>query len=225
MIQFNLLPDIKLEYVRVQRIKHTVISASLIAAGTAFAVFALLFITVNVVQKKSMNDLTKDIKTYSTELKNTPDLDKILTIQNQLGALPNLHAQKVASSRTFKYIEQVTSPDISLTDYTNDFDAKTVSITGVSPSLDKVNTYVDTLKYTTYKDGADTDKKAFSNVVMSQFTKTPLATTFTITANYEPALYDNTSNVALTVPNRVSTSSVVNLPTVLFKQAPTSGNN
>ena len=94
MIQFNLLPDVKLEYVKAQRTKSTVISASFIAAGSAFAIFLLLFLIVNVVQRKSTSDLNKDIKKYHSQLTSTPDLAKIVTIQSQLKALPGLHEAK-----------------------------------------------------------------------------------------------------------------------------------
>jgi hypothetical protein len=81
MIQFNLLPDVKLEFVRAQRVKHAVVSGAVIASGAAFLIFLLLFIAVHVVQTKMIHDQTADIKKYSEEIKNTPDLEKILTIQ------------------------------------------------------------------------------------------------------------------------------------------------
>ncbi len=221
MIQFNLLPDVKLEYVRAQRIKHTVISTAVIAAGSAFIVFLLLFLAVHVVQAKNLSDLNNDIKKYSTQLKNTPDLDKILTIQSQLGALPKLHADKAAASRTFTFIQQITPSTITLTDATTDYAAHTVNITGLSASLDNVNTLVDTMKFTTYANKDTSNKKAFTGVVMSEFTRVAKSATFTVTANYDPAIFDNSSDVILKVPNGVSTSSVVGQPTNLFQKTVT----
>lgn len=226
MIQFNLLPDVKLEYVRVQRIKHTVISASIIAAGSAFAIFLLLFVTVHVFQKKNMSDLSGDITKYSTQLKNTPDLDKILTIQNQLGALPELHSQKAAASRTFKYIQQITPAGIEFTDLTTDYAANTMTIQGQAPSLDKLNVFADTMKFTKYTDKNVASEKAFKDVVLSQFTRSTTGTTFTLTATYDPMLfnYDNT-DVSLTIPNAITTPSVVNQPAALFKKPVTNKDN
>ena len=227
MIQFNLLPDVKLEYVRVQRTKHAVISAAMIAAGSAFVIFLLLFLAVNVVQKKSIGDLNSDIKKYSTELKNTPDLDKILTIQSQLQALPALHAAKPAANRSFTYIQQLTPPKVSLTDVTTDYATHTIEITGQSNSLDSVNALVDTLKYTKYATEDVKGQKAFSGVVLKQFTKNLAATTFSVTASYEPAIFDNSKRVSLTIPNGVTTPSVVGQPQEIFKKAtppPTNGN-
>jgi Tfp pilus assembly protein PilN len=221
MIQFNLLPDVKLEYVRAQRTKHTVISTAVIAAGSAFLIFLLLFLAVHVVQAKSINDLNNDIKKYSTQLKNTPDLDKILTIQSQLAVLPKLHADKAAASRTFTFIQQITPPTVTLTDVTTDYAAHTITITGLSASLDNVNTLVDTMKFTKYSTKDTTDQKAFTGVVMSEFTRVTKSATFTVTANYDPAIFDNASDVSLKVPNGISTSSVVGQPTNLFQKTVT----
>lgn len=225
MIQFNLLPDVKLEFVRTQRIKRTVISASVIATGSAFLIFLILFLAVNVAQKKHMSDQNKDIKKYSTELKNTPDLDKILTIQSQLKSLPSLHSQKVAASRTFRYIQQITPTNVTLSDFTADYVENTMSITGQASGLDRVNAFVDTLKYTKYTDGKLSGQPAFSQVVLSQFTRSASATTFTITTSYDPAIFDNASAyVNLTIPNGVTTPSVVEQPTDIFQKADTNTN-
>lgn len=221
MIQFNLLPDVKLEYVKAQRTKHTVISAAVISAASAFAVFLLLFLIVHVVQKVSLNNLNDDIKEYSAELSGTPDLPKILTIQNQLSALPNLHSAKPSASRAFTYIQQVTPTEVVINDLTIDYDNSTVSISGEAPSLDKVNTYVDTLKFTTYDADEATGERAFSDVVLTQFTKSPTGSTYTIGANFNPVIFDNTTEVELTIPSAVSTRSVIQQPLDIFKKPET----
>ena len=221
MIQFNLLPDVKLEYVKAQRVKHTVVSAALIAAGSAFVIFLLLFLIVNVVQKKSLSDANDDIKKYQTTLKNTPDLAKILTIQNQLGALPGMHADKVATSRTIQFLGQLTPAAVTVSECAVDYTASTISISGQTTGLDKVNALVDTMKFTTYGTGESTGDKAFSDVVLSQFSKTSDATTFTVTATFVPEIYNNALDARLNIPNTVSTRSVVEQPSDLFKKAPT----
>ena len=84
MIQFNLLPDVKLEYIKAKKSKRLVALISTLTCAVAIALVVLLFTVVNVFQKQHLSDLNADIKKYSTSLKNTKDLDKILTIQNQL---------------------------------------------------------------------------------------------------------------------------------------------
>jgi hypothetical protein len=202
MLQFNLLPDVKLEYVKTQRTKHLLTLLSLAAGVVGIAVLLLSVVTVDVVQKKSLHDLNKDIKKYSTQLKTTPDLNKILTVQNQLGTLTSLHDQKPVTSRLFTYISQVTPAKASLNKLTIDFTANTLTIGGKAPGLDVVSTYTDTLKATTHSETADQIGKthAFANVVLSSFSRDDKGATFTITCSFDPAIFNTANNVTLTVP-------------------------
>jgi hypothetical protein len=225
MIQFNLLPDVKLEFVKAQRVKHTVVSAAIITTGSAFAIFILLFLAVNVAQRKQINDLGTEIKTLSKELKETPDLDKILTIQNQLSKLTDLHAAKPAAARSFTYIQQLVPPNVSLNEFNVDFDTKAISISGNAAQLTDVNKLVDTLKFTqlnSAETGTDGEQaasgRAFSNVVLAQFTRSEDAASFTVTATYKEDIFDNKASTGLKVPNQVSSPSVVGQPTNLFKK-------
>lgn len=222
MIQFNLLPDVKLEYIRTERLKRLVISGSLIAGGVALVIFAFLLVTVDVLQKKNMKDLTADIKKNTAQLQGTTDLNKILTIQNQLGVLTSLHDAKPAAGRVFGYLSQLTPQDTSISSATFDFTANTATIQGQAPSLEAVNTFADGLKFTTYTVGSDkTDsKKAFSNVVLSQFgVSDDKGTTFTITVAFDHAIFGNGDTVTLTVPNIISTRSVVEQPSIFQKSS------
>ncbi|QQS19134.1 hypothetical protein IPL68_03790 [Candidatus Saccharibacteria bacterium] len=170
MVQFNLLPDIKLEFVKARRMKYLMSFVSFIVGGAAITALLFAFFFVNVIQKKSLNDLQSDIKTYSNDLKNTKNLDKILTVQNQLGALtsvnnkPGLHEQKPVGSRLFGYLTQVTPDKASLTKLTVDFSQTTMSIGGKAPTLDVVSVYTDTLKATGYKIGPDVQPKSITDV-------------------------------------------------------------
>jgi len=51
MIQFNLLPAVKLEYVKAQRTKHLLILISAVSSAVALLVLTLSIISVDVVQK------------------------------------------------------------------------------------------------------------------------------------------------------------------------------
>ncbi len=103
MIQFNLLPDVKLEYIKARRTNRLVIGTSLIVSSAALVIFILLFMTVNVFQKKNITDLTADIKHGSAQLQSIPELNKVLTIQNQLSVLPGIHDQKAIASPIWLY--------------------------------------------------------------------------------------------------------------------------
>lgn len=201
MVQLNLLPTVKLEFVKARRMKRLLTLVSVVVGAVAIVMFLLAFLAVNVVQKKSLRDLNGDIGKYSSQLKQTKDLNKILTVQNQLGTLTTLHDQKPVASRLFTYISQVTPAQASLNQLTVDFTANTMTIGGTAPSLDVVSTYTDTLKATKYVvSGSTTKTPAFSSVVLSSFGRDTTGATFTITLNFDPTIFNSKDNVTLTVP-------------------------
>jgi len=220
MIQFNLLPDIKQQYLKAQRQKHLVSFISTLATLAAIAIFVVLLLVVQVWQKKSISDLNGDIKKYSHELSSTDDLNKILTVQNQLKSLPALHDQKAVASRMFDYTTQLTPAKATISKLNLDFAANTVSITGSADSLATVNTYVDTLKFTKFTTNGDDQQSgnAFSSVVLSTFGRTGNETTYTITANFDPLIFSQEQSATLTVPKITTSRSATEQPTDLFKQ-------
>lgn len=221
MMQLNLLPDVKLKYLKAVRTKRLTISVSVIASAAALFILIVLLATVYIFQRKSLNDVNNDIATYTQKVQSTPHLNQMLTVQNQLKSLPSLHDQKPVATRLFDYVKQLTPAKDSITDLQVDFTADTMSIQGSAPSLDNVNTFVDTLKYTKYQVDGDssTEAAAFSNVVLSQFSTTSKNTDFTITLSYDPAIFDSTKNVQLNVPNIVTTR-VGTQTTDLFQNKP-----
>ncbi len=62
MIQLNLLPDVKKEYLKSQKTKALVISASIIVTISAVAISVLLFLYVLLVQQLQISITTGDIK-------------------------------------------------------------------------------------------------------------------------------------------------------------------
>lgn len=224
MIQFNLLPDVKLEYIKTQRIKHTVILICQIAGGLALLVLIMMFVLVNVVQKRHLNNLNKDIAKYTNELKNTKDLDKILTIQNQLNSLPGLHNKKVVASRLFVYISQLTPAQATLAGFNVDFVGHKMSISGSADNLVTINKFVDTLKFTTFTSpDQSVQGSAFSNVVLTGFSKGDTSTTYQISVDYNQAIFDSAKDIVLQTPNIISTRSETEKPTDLFKPNETGG--
>lgn len=220
MIQLNLLPDVKLEYLRSTRQKRLVISISLLVIAISVAVILLLVGVVYVLQRNNLNDLNGDIKTFNNQLKNEKDLDKVLTVQNQLNSLPGLHEQKPDVLRLFGFMTQVTPTAASISQFDANFTDSTMTITGSANTLDVANTFIDTLKFTTYLRGEDsvtTPPKAFSNVVLSQFTRSPTAANYTITLKFDPVIFEGGDAVRLTVPRIISTRSTTEQPTDLFQ--------
>lgn len=223
MIQFNLLPDIKIQYLRARRQKHLVLLSSTMVIVASVVVMAILISVVFVVQKKSLSDLSRDINAASDELKDTPDLTKMLTVQNQLKALPSLHDNKPIVSRIFGYITQSTPTAASISRLNADFLLETITISGSTDSLETVNTFTDTLKFTTYHTGDDPEDElpAFSSVVLAAFGRDSKGASYTITFKFDPTIFSESEVVTLTVPNKITTRSQTEQPSALFKQSET----
>ncbi len=221
MIQFNLLPDVKIAYIKAQRQKRLIVSISTIASIAAVAIFILLFTFVNLAQKKNMNDLTKDIKKQSENLTKTEDINKILSVQNQLNALEQLHGNKIVASRIFGYLQQVTPTQATITQLDIDYEAGTISISGSAESITAINTYTDSLKFTKYttENSGDEKKAAFSSVVLSSFARSENKNTYTITLNFDPIIFSQEEKVQLQVPQIVSSRSATERPSALFEQS------
>lgn len=234
MIQFNLLPDVKIEFIRTRYRKRLIILIAAVASGITLFIFLVLFLYVRVNQPKHMGDLDKDIKSNLSKIQQTPDLDKILTIQNQLNSLPDLHDKKVVSSRLFSYLTQLTPDTATISDVDVDFTNNILTIKGNADGLITVNKFADTLKFTDYKvnDEGGASGKAFKDVVLQNFN---VATggpnnkaTYELNMSFEPAIFAQvkkinegaTEPVTLNVPKIISTRSATETPTDLFAPQP-----
>lgn len=232
MIQFNLLPDVKIESIKAAYRRRLVLTISIVASLVSILLFVVLFLYVRVNQTKYMGDLDKDIKTNTAKIQSIQDLDKVLTIQNQLNSLPDLHNKKVVSSRLVDYLNQLVPSQAALDSVQLDFTGNTMSLTGKADSIGTVNKFVDTLKFTTFKvnDNSAKEGKAFSNVVLQSFgvsaAQNTQGTNFSLALTFDAAIFANTTEepkegataVTLNVPNIISTRSVTEKPSDLFSQ-------
>jgi Tfp pilus assembly protein PilN len=227
MIQINLLPDVKVEFVKARRLKRTIMAVCFLVSALVLAIFTLLFVSVTVVQKQHLNNLDQDINDYTSQLESTPDIAKILTIQNQLGALTNLHNDKPVASRIFTYIKQLAPAEASINTLTVNFDDQTMTITGKATSLAAVNKFTDTLKFSTFvveSDAESAKKPAFTAVTLKSFgldgsvAGSDKAANYSIEFKYAPEIFSSAGNVKLTIPNQVTTRSETEKPSNVFEQ-------
>lgn len=241
MAQLNLLPDVKLQYIRAKRQKRLVIGLSAIVSAAFLLIFILLLVYVRFSQKHYINALTKDINSTTQQLKDKQDLDKILTIQNQLNSLPALHDQKVISSRLFDYLTQATPAKATISDVDVDFEQNIMNIKGNADALSTVNKFVDTIKFTDYEAVGDSPSsgKAYSNVVLKSFAVNDSALTlqqqgqitYEIELTFDPIIFSNIKNLAngqteekavtFKIPNIITTRSETEKPeATLFSPQP-----
>jgi len=68
MTQFNLLPDIKLEYIKSKRTQDLVIFVSIVLIAAFLAIFVLLYIYVSIIQKQHLNSLSNKITSNTQQV-------------------------------------------------------------------------------------------------------------------------------------------------------------
>lgn len=240
MVQFNLLPDVKQQYIKAVYRRRLISLACILVSGGFLLIFVLLFLFVKVNQARHLTHLDNDIKKGVSSLRSNNDLDKILTVQNQLASLPALHEKKVMTSRLFEYLAQITPNQASVTDVELDVVNKKIILKGTADNIQTVNKFVDTVKFTDFQiDGeASSQKKAFSSVVLQSFSigvaggNTQRSFTYEIDFVYDESIFKNTAvdgnavanSVKLIVPKIITTRSETQKPSALFEQS-TSGDS
>lgn len=216
MIQLNLLPDVKQEYIKTQRVKSLVMMVSFTASAVALGILIVMTSTVYLVQRKVISDLSSSIKSSSSTLRGLPNVSDILTVQSQLNSLSTLNGQKPATSRIFGFLSQLTPQQATISDLRIDYVQNAMTISGNAPSLDVVNAFVDGLKFTNYTvKGSNDPKPAFSTVVLASFSRNSKSATYSITLNFDPSIFNNANDVTLTVG---SSSQPAQLPSIIFKK-------
>ena len=220
MIQINLLPDVKIEYLKSRKMRGLVMSIGILVIVASITVVAFTAAYAYGVQKKQLADLDKSIKQNVASLNKIQDLNKILTVQNQLTSLDAIHSRKPAMTRLFTFLPQITPQNIQISALSVDYANNTMQIKGSGSSVEAVNKYVDTIKFTTFTTNNDpaTSKKAFSSVVLSKISISTSRVDYTIDFNFDPQIFDITlQSVELTVPKITSTRSDLTVPNSLFK--------
>lgn len=225
MIQLNLLPDLKKEFINAQKTKHLVISSSIIVTLAAIGISALLFFYVNFGQQFQITLITNSINDKSQELSAVPDVDQYLTIQNQLAALDPLHAEKGIYSRLFSFLNVLNpSPpnNINLGNAQVSTVENAIIFTGNSGSFEALNVFIDTLKnaQVEYKANGEGElvKEAMFSQVLTQSSglakaNSQTVVSFTVKAIYTPQVFNAlNTDVKAIVPNITTTQSVTGAP-------------
>jgi len=229
MIQLNLLPDVKKEFLRAESARRKTIAIAILVTIIAVGLTAVTAIYVYAIQNVILFAQTQDIKNKSTELSKVQDIDKYLTIQNQLGELTGLHNGKNNYSRLLDFLPRLNpAPPQNITLSTLDVSTEPATLTfkGRLADYNSLTTFKDTLTNATltYRApgaGEDTTGKLFSEITIqsASYDKTTKTggVSFSITAAYDPAVFkQENANVVVTVPNKETTGSVVGAPQAIF---------
>lgn len=235
MIQLNLLPDIKKEYINAQKTRAVVMSTSILVTLGAVGLSVLFYVYVTFLQQLQITLASNDIKSKTSQLSGVQDLDKYLTIQNQLAALPGLHATKGIYSRLFSFMpvlnpnspNNIVLSQVQVTGANN-----IVSFTGSTASFESLNIFVDTLRnaQVSYKDvsGNAQTSKIFDTVfvqssAIDKSTGSPTVA-FTVRATYLDVVFDaRNTGMTASIPNIQTSQSVTGSPKLFSSSASKGG--
>ena len=204
MIQFNLLPDVKMEYVKAKRTKRMIMSGSIFLSVGSLIIVAILFSVVQIAQKKHISDLSADIKAQTVNIKSTENLNQLLTVQNQLNLLPGLHKDKPETSRLFDYVTFVSPANSKLLSLSFDVTTNLIIMQGTADNIATVNKLVDNIKATTYYiDGDQNASKVPSfSQVSTQLSGDNEKATFRVQMTFDKVIFDNTKEIVMSLDSQ-----------------------
>lgn len=231
MIQLNLLPDVKKEYLRAQSFRAKTISFSILVTVVAIGLTAVLASYVYGAQLLISSAQKNDIAEKSQQLKSKSDIGKYLTIQNQLSAISGLHDEKTVTSRILGILPQLNPAPPNNVLLANIklsvVDGQLVFQGGVR-DYSALTTFKNTLenaKLHHQADGQEVIEKLFKevNVIQASYSGTEPPETalgFTVQTAYNPNLLVSTlEGYRITVPNMETTQSVVASPKLFQENA------
>lgn len=202
MLQFNLLPDVKKEYVKAKRTKRLIVSVSFLVSAVSIGIVALLFSVVQIAQKQHISDLTEDIKASEKRIQSIEDINKMLTVQNQLSLLPDLHEDKPEASRLFNYVAFLSPEKVKVSNLNFDATSESLILQGNADSLATVNKFVDNIKAVRYKEDngkADAEMKTPFTQVATELTGDNELASFKIEMEFDQEIFDNTKEILMTL--------------------------
>ena len=147
MIEINLLPSVKRELLKTRAMRNRVISISFLVGGASIVAVVVLALVLGsqIAGEAVQNGVIKD---RNDKLMAVEDLNKVVTIQNQLTKINEQHSRKKINSRIFDVVtavNPVVPNNVSFSDIKVNPESKTITLEGSA-----VNGYsaLETLKKT-----------------------------------------------------------------------------
>jgi hypothetical protein len=232
MIEINLVPDVKQELIKAQRVRASVISLAIIVGVAAVGVVVVLAIWVFGVQTARSVLTDNTIKSESEKLSSVEDVSNTLTIQHQLSKLSEMHNAKSIDSRIFDVLATINPSEpnsVAITNVSLDAATKTIRIEAQAvngyPALDVFKKTISATEFKFTKDGQEQSVPLAANMGDSDRSYGEDATgakvlRFTLTFTYPELLFNRTAqNATIVAPERTNaTDSFKGVPRSLFTQ-------
>lgn len=238
MIQVNLIPDVKQEYLKAQKIRNMVISISILTMIGASVLVVVMGTFVG--GQAYVNSQTQEkIEKEFANLQAKEDVDKLVTIQNQLTIIDELNQNRSMKSRLFAVLEAIRPSgenDISFSTIRLDPETNVLymegSATGGYPAVETFKKTITQAKVT-YVDNTleenserlettlalDPERIIISDTNTSEDTNGQKVLRFAMSFEYDPILFNNTvRDVKLVLPDSELdvTDSTLRVPQSLF---------
>ena len=132
MIEINLLPNVKRELLKTRAMRNRVISISFLVGGASIAAVVVLALILGsqIAAEAVQNGVIKD---RNDKLMAVEDLNKVVTIQNQLTKINEQHSGKKINSRIFDVVtavNPVAPNNVSFSDIKVNPESKTITLEG-----------------------------------------------------------------------------------------------
>lgn len=232
MIEINLVPDIKQELIKAQRVRASVISLAIVIGIGAVGVVVVLAFWVFAVQTARGLLTDNAIKSESQQLSAVEDVSNTLTIQNQLSKLPEMHDGKSIDSRLFDILTTINPPapnTVSVTKVLLDSSTKTIRLEAQARNgylaLEVFKKTITGTKFEFTKDGEKqsaplADEMSDSDRSYGEDASGAKVLRFTLTFVYPEQLFARTAqNAVIVAPDKSNvTDSFLGVPNSLFTQ-------
>lgn len=237
MIQINLLPDIKRQHLRAQRTRNIVIAISMLLSAIAIGIVVVMYIGLGATKVITGNTISDNKKIYQ-EIADTDDINKLITIQNQLTKIEDLQNTRSVKSRLFAVLTAIAPAkpaDVKFTSVTvspNDSSMKIDAVTTTGyKTIESMKKKIQNAKMTYYDNKKDAPDKqemsliqdgttvAVSDTGYGESDDGKVTVNFSLSFVYSKGLYNNTTkDIAIVLPEGEVdvTDSKKRLPESLF---------
>lgn len=232
MIEVNLIPDVKQAFIRAQKMRNMAITLAIVIGVTAGGVVALLALFLGgqaITETVVRDNIKKDFKTFQS----IDNIENVLTIQNQLSKISDIHQNKSIDSRVFDLLAAINPAapnDIKISNIKLDPETKNLTIEGSAVNgYPATETFRKTILNTKLESGSGddlssvtlTDKVIMGETSYGEGANGGKVLRFSLSFMYPEGLFDNTlqSIKVVTPTNKIDvTDSRTRVPDSLFSQ-------
>jgi hypothetical protein len=132
MIEINLIPDVKREFIHAQKMRNMAITISMLVGAASVGIVVVLGLLLGA-QAVHESFARGQVKDQFKALQSVDNIDNVLTIQNQLSKISSINSTKTMNSRLFDVLGAISPAapnDIKISSVKLDPTEKTLAIEG-----------------------------------------------------------------------------------------------